>query len=162
MPWREEFIPLILWDLFKVQHIQVNAIESTGVQEFTDGADSLRLDVKKVNIETEPWPYPPGSFDVVICFETLEHLQFDPMHVAIEANRVLSPKGHFVVTTPNSASYRSMKQLIEGENPYTFPAFQLWGSDLVGIAHPHEWAPQELKLWAHKSGFRVDMHVTCT
>ena len=52
---------------------------------------------------------PDGSFDVVCCFETIEHLADQPAFVA-EVRRVLRPKGTFLVSTPRAGT--------TGENPH--------------------------------------------
>jgi SAM-dependent methyltransferase len=41
-----------------------------------------------------------GSYDVYVCFETIEHVQ-EPDRLLAEARRVLRRPGKFVVSTPN-------------------------------------------------------------
>ena len=52
---------------------------------------------------------PDGAFDVVCCFETIEHLSDQDAFVA-EVRRVLRPGGEFVVSTPRAGT--------AGENPF--------------------------------------------
>ncbi len=60
-------------------------------------------------------PLPDGEFDVVVSFETLEHVP-NPARFLDECVRVLAPKGILIVSTPNKDNY-SYKA--EGEeNPY--------------------------------------------
>jgi ubiquinone/menaquinone biosynthesis C-methylase UbiE len=47
----------------------------------------------------EPLPFPDGEFDLVLCAETLEHVQ-DVGLLVSEARRVLGPGGTLAVTTP--------------------------------------------------------------
>ena len=47
-------------------------------------------------------PYDDGSFDFVFCTEALEHM-LDPLVCLREIFRVLSPRGCFLMTTPNLA-----------------------------------------------------------
>ncbi|MBT3598680.1 methyltransferase domain-containing protein [Candidatus Peregrinibacteria bacterium] len=47
-----------------------------------------------------PLPFEDEYFDVVLCYETLEHMP-DPELLIIELSRVLKPGGTFVLTTPN-------------------------------------------------------------
>jgi SAM-dependent methyltransferase len=49
-------------------------------------------------------PLPDGSVDVVISFETLEHIHEHDAFLA-EVKRVLVPGGLFIVSTPNKAEY---------------------------------------------------------
>ena len=44
--------------------------------------------------------FPPGSFDVAVMFDVIEHL-FDPRAVLDATRRALAPDGVLVVTTPN-------------------------------------------------------------
>jgi hypothetical protein len=49
-------------------------------------------------------PYPDGSFDVVTCFEVIEHVP-DPNAVIEEIARLLSTDGVLLISTPNKAEY---------------------------------------------------------
>lgn len=48
---------------------------------------------------------PDSSIDVVVSFETIEHLR-DPKKFLLECNRVLRPGGVFVCSTPNRVWWR--------------------------------------------------------
>ncbi len=51
-------------------------------------------------------PFPDASFDVVISFETIEHVTEELQQQFIaEAHRVLKPDGLFIVSTPNRINY---------------------------------------------------------
>jgi O-antigen biosynthesis protein len=49
-------------------------------------------------------PLREGSFDLVVCFEALEHVE-DQEALCAEAARVLAPGGLFLVSTPNRVVY---------------------------------------------------------
>jgi SAM-dependent methyltransferase len=49
-------------------------------------------------------PYPDGSFDVITCFEVIEHVP-DPALVIAEIARLLSKDGLLLISTPNKAEY---------------------------------------------------------
>src|SRR5581483_4833225 len=51
------------------------------------GTESIPYD--HFNVETDPFPYPDGAFDLVLCCEILEHLPADPIHMLAEIHRVL-------------------------------------------------------------------------
>ena len=54
-------------------------------------------------------PYHDGSFDLVTCLETIEHLE-DQFTFARECVRVLRPGGRLLITTPNILSLASRWQ----------------------------------------------------
>ncbi|MCS0503946.1 methyltransferase domain-containing protein [Ancylobacter mangrovi] len=45
-------------------------------------------------------PFPDASFDVVVSFETIEHVR-DPAHALGELRRVLKPDGVMIISTPD-------------------------------------------------------------
>lgn len=55
---------------------------------------------------------PDASVDVVVSFETIEHVQ-DQMNFLLECKRVLRPRGILVCSTPNRTMFRWEKK-----NPY--------------------------------------------
>lgn len=55
---------------------------------------------KKVDFCFEKLPWQDASFDAVVSFETIEHLE-NPHHFIREIKRVLRPNGVFILSTPN-------------------------------------------------------------
>ncbi|MDR6673330.1 methyltransferase domain-containing protein [Xanthomonas sp. 1678] len=64
--------------------------------------------------------YPDASFDAVISFETLEHVE-DPQGLLKEFERVLTPGGRVIVSVPNDWSDESG----EDPNPYHLHVYDL-------------------------------------
>ena len=52
------------------------------------------------NIETDEFPYPDATFDVVLFAELIEHLAINPVWALAEIHRVLTPDGRLILTTP--------------------------------------------------------------
>ena len=52
----------------------------------------------------EAIPLPDASIELVVSFETLEHIA-KPENLAAEAARVVAPDGLFIVSTPNKEIY---------------------------------------------------------
>lgn len=89
-----------------------------------------------------PLPFGDGSFDCVISFQVIEHIERDAEFVH-EIHRVLRPGGRFVVTTPNAPmsltrnpwhvrEYRAeeLRQLLAG--PFrTVEALGVFGNEQV-------------------------------
>ena len=63
-------------------------------------AENLRYTVG----EASRLPFPDASFDVVVSFETIEHLYEQELFLK-EIHRVLRPEGLFIVSTPNRDTY---------------------------------------------------------
>jgi ubiquinone/menaquinone biosynthesis C-methylase UbiE len=49
-------------------------------------------------------PFAAGSFDVVTCYETIEHVD-EPSKALAEVKRVLNDRGTLIVSTPNKETY---------------------------------------------------------
>lgn len=60
----------------------------------------VQCDLNKENIEL---PFPPNTFDLVICTEVFEHLLW-PHHLIGEIKRVLTHGGVLILSVPNIAS----------------------------------------------------------
>jgi methionine biosynthesis protein MetW len=73
--------------------------------------------VYETDVENDPLPAGLGTFDVVLCMETLEHLM-DPLLVLQEKIRpLLKPGGQLVVTVPNGAYLKDRLTLLCGRAP---------------------------------------------
>jgi SAM-dependent methyltransferase len=68
----------------------------------TYGAEFIKGDIAAL-------PYPDKSFDLVVCFETIEHVS-DPTKALTEVRRVLTDDGLLIISTPNRDEY-----LVENE-----------------------------------------------
>jgi len=105
------------------------------------------------NLELDPFPYPAGSFDVVLCCEILEHLARDPSAMLGEIHRVLRDGGRLVLTTPNAKRLHNVYLALRGHNFYgPYSAFGVYGR------HNREYTKWELHeiLQAHNFRAQVD------
>ncbi|HUG15917.1 MAG TPA: methyltransferase domain-containing protein, partial [Thermomicrobiales bacterium] len=84
--------------------------------------DRLRF----VASDAERLPFDDGAFDLITCFQVLEHLH-DARSFLREARRVLAPGGALLLTTPNV--------LVAGERPNPH--------------HVHDYRPDELRALLH-------------
>jgi SAM-dependent methyltransferase len=67
------------------------------------------------NLKRHQLPLPNAQFDLVIMCETLEHLNFNPLPVIKELNRVTKPGGLLYLTVPNQLSAGNRLRLLRGE-----------------------------------------------
>lgn len=121
------------------------------------GVGSIALNLNSYSIAV-----PDASFDAIIMCETLEHLNFNPLPVLKEINRILKPGGYLYIALPNLASLVNRVKLLLGcsiHNPVSDFVAQLSENDnmLVGI-HWREYTRNELLELLLISGFSVQRH----
>jgi SAM-dependent methyltransferase len=82
-------------------------------------------------------PLPDASFDLIIAFEVIEHLDNWP-DLLKEARRLLAPGGQFVVSTPNKLYYEESRRLA-GPNPFHTHEFEFAEfQSALADAFPHQ------------------------
>jgi SAM-dependent methyltransferase len=106
----------------------------TATERVGDAAEIRHADVRSL-------PFADDSFDLVVCFETIEHLP-NPDRALDELRRVLRADGLLLVSSPNRGVYPS-------GNPF----------------HLHEYTPDELELalrrrFRHVSRYAQQTYVT--
>ena len=68
---------------------------------------------------THALPFSDGQFDVVNCWETMEHFNFNPLGFVRELYRVLKPGGVAFITVPNMAALECRIKLLLGRSVRT-------------------------------------------
>ncbi len=130
-------------------HTQTKTVVADG-QEF-------RCPVDLFDAERDLFPYPDNWFDCVLACEIIEHLRRDPMHLLLEARRVLAAGGTLIVTTPNCASLSSVVRVLHGDaNPQIFACYPDPRKSTGDNPHVREYAPAELARLLGAAGFRVE------
>jgi 2-polyprenyl-3-methyl-5-hydroxy-6-metoxy-1,4-benzoquinol methylase len=101
----------------------------------------------------EALPQAGGSFELVVAFEVIEHLE-DWRGFLREARRVLAPTGQLVVSTPNKLYYTESRGA-DGANPFHIHEFdfQEFRAELTAV-FPHVL----LFLENHVEGFTFQPH----
>jgi 2-polyprenyl-3-methyl-5-hydroxy-6-metoxy-1,4-benzoquinol methylase len=70
------------------------------------------------DVETMDLAFEPGSFDVVLCGDVVEHLR-DPVAALGRLRPLLKPGGRLVLSTPNVANWAIRLSLLGGRWRYT-------------------------------------------
>jgi len=135
-----------LGPLGKVDHKHVISLEG----------EEFECDVDLFNAEKDRFPYSSGFFSTVLCCELIEHLCEDPMFLMCEANRILKPGGHLVLTTPNIGSLRAISAILQGYHPGFFPQY-LKPSATDEARHNREYTPKEIMLLFLDAGFEMTL-----
>lgn len=77
----------------EVQGIEVNA-------EMIAESRRLYGDLPLRQVASHELPFESGTFDLVLSFDVFEHIPDSDAHLA-EVRRVLTPRGHYLLQTPN-------------------------------------------------------------
>lgn len=116
--------------------------------------ERYQFEIDLFDAEKDTFPYPDGEFRTVLCCELIEHLANDPAHMLVEINRILEPNGFLLLTTPNTASWKSLMAILRGGHPGLFATFLREPGD-GGGRHAREYTPNEIRLLLGRSGFQV-------
>jgi SAM-dependent methyltransferase len=60
------------------------------------------------------------TFDTVLFFEVLEHINTDPMGVMKRVHKHLNADGSLIMSVPNAISYKAFKEFLVGMPPWTY------------------------------------------
>jgi hypothetical protein len=150
------FFPLVLKDMFEFQRVDVTDLTRKG-----EAIADIHLPYDwttrtwrsmNVNLEEERLPVPDETYDLVLCFEVIEHLEKDPMAMLYEINRVLKDSGLIYLTTPNSISARNVLKIHRGFAPHFF--MQYSRERTLG-KHNIEYDPRQLLSLLDGAGFKI-------
>lgn len=104
---------------FLAELLARNGIEVVGTDVSAVGPAMTRgrgIEARQVDLDTEPLPFPDGSFDAVVANSNLEHLFFLRRHVR-ECARCIRPGGKFIWLVPNIGHWRYRLWLLAGRFP---------------------------------------------
>jgi 2-polyprenyl-3-methyl-5-hydroxy-6-metoxy-1,4-benzoquinol methylase len=140
-------------------------VAATDIQEFMlnqklqEKFSSSGVAYAACNLREYELPFSNELFDVVIMCEVLEHLNFNPLPVIKEINRVMTTHGLFYVALPNLARGMNRRKLLRGDsihNPIKDYFAQLDPTDnmIIGL-HWREYTAAELKELLEQMDFKV-------
>lgn len=76
-------------------------------------AQARGIKMLKINIEEDKFPFPDKYFDLITCFEVIEHIK-KPSNMLNEVYRTLKDNGYFIISTPNIAWWYLRLKLLLG------------------------------------------------
>ena len=84
-----------------------------GVEPFAEKSQSIdSIDLfEKIDIEEQLPAITPGTLDLILCLDVLEHLK-DPWGTLQQLNTLLKPGGRWVISVPNVRNYRLVFDLL--------------------------------------------------
>ena len=115
-----------------------------------------------IHTATHALPFPNSSFDTILCWETMEHFNFNPVKFVRELHRVLKPGGKVCITVPNRASFQNLVSLLLGRGEqqaidgyYHYENYESNGKKAFYGFHWREYSPPELSALFAGTGFKV-------
>ncbi len=113
---------------YGTNELALTAREATGIDVSSDAIEYAREHYVRDNLRYElgsatELPFPDASFDLVVAFEVIEHLE-EWSKLLTEARRVLAPGGQLVVSTPNKLYYAESREQ-SGPNPFHTHEFEI-------------------------------------
>jgi 2-polyprenyl-3-methyl-5-hydroxy-6-metoxy-1,4-benzoquinol methylase len=100
------------------------------------------------DVETMDLPLEPGSFDVVLGGDVIEHLR-DPAATLARLRPFLRPGGRVVLSTPNVANWAIRLSLLSGRWRYT-------DRGILDRSHTHLFTRATLAETLEHAGYRVE------
>ncbi len=118
-----------------------------------------KVATRGVRLEEFVLPFDDESFDVVIMCEVLEHLNFNPLPLLKEINRVGSKGSVFYLSLPNMASIYNRKALATGHSigvsvDSFFSQLDPKSSEIAN-GHWREYTAPEIRRMLERLGYRI-------
>lgn len=100
-------------------------------------------------------PFDSQSFEVVTCFDVIEHFTENPLPLFREVKRILKKDGSFIMCAPNLLSTARRGRLLLGRHPYMH--FDMWMKEKYDkyYGHYREYTRREYQIMLEKAGFKT-------
>ena len=113
-----------------------------------------------IRLQDYTLPFKDNSFDAVIMCEVLEHLNFNPLPLLKDINRILSNRGLLYLSLPNLAKISNRLSLLRGQSIQVSVEsfFKQLDPDEPEIANGHwrEYTMKDIQIMLTKLGFSID------
>jgi SAM-dependent methyltransferase len=115
-----------------------------------------------VNLASGKFPQPDGVFDLIVFNEVLEHLNFNPIPLLKEFNRLLINGGRVYCATPNLLAAKNVSLIFRRKgylNSVEALVSNLQPNSGMSVGlHWREWAKDELIDLFTVAGFKLESH----
>jgi SAM-dependent methyltransferase len=106
--------------------------------------------------------FPDARFDTILCWETMEHFNFNPVKFVRELYRIMKPGGTAYITVPNRASFQNLATLLTGrgekhliEGYFTHEDYDANGKKCFYGFHWREYTLPEITTLFQGVGFEI-------
>ncbi|HWQ15227.1 MAG TPA: class I SAM-dependent methyltransferase [Roseiflexaceae bacterium] len=126
----------------------------------------LGVEVRRWNMDTEPAPFPPASFDVVFLSEVIEHLANPPLDALAAIRELLAPGGYLILSTPNQFYLKSRLRTLADillmrpfEHDDEFERWAMLRSEARYYTHSRLYTMRQLAWLLERAGLGVERQV---
>ena len=121
---------------------------------------NFNVNTANVRLQDFVLPFEDNSFEAVIMCEVLEHLNFNPLPLLKEINRILSDNGLFYLSLPNQACIRNRLALLRG-NSVGVPVSSFFDQlnplePVIANDHWREYTTNDISMMLTKLGFSIE------
>jgi SAM-dependent methyltransferase len=131
---------------YQVDGISGRAESGPSLQMIVDRLSRHHISLTLVDVESEPFPFPNESFDMVLASEIIEHLHFNPYRLLRESFRVLKPGGRILITTPNINRLENIIRMVSDRTIHSEISgrFDESFSSILSARHIREYSASDL------------------
>ncbi|MDN5203372.1 class I SAM-dependent methyltransferase [Fulvivirgaceae bacterium BMA10] len=121
--------------------------------------ENEQINYSPVNLRHYKLPFHNEEFDAIIMCEVLEHLNFNPLPVLSEINRILKMDGLYYLSLPNLVSLPNRLKFLFGKSVNTpiqkfFDQLKPGTSEIIGI-HWREYTTEEIRQLLEATSFHI-------
>ncbi|MFT0533283.1 class I SAM-dependent methyltransferase [Castellaniella hirudinis] len=131
------------------RHYQCQLIGLEADPAAAEAARAQGIDARVADLESPDWAagLADAAFDAILAADVLEHLH-DPLACLRQLRRLLSPRGHLIVSVPNIAHSGVLAALLCDAFPYR-------DTGLLDRTHVHFFTRDSLRQMLLQAGFAV-------